>query len=168
MVRMTSNSSPIPYVASASSEDVGAQDYAYRAFDNDINFLWESSPSETSPPAWLALDFGAGRARILRRYSIRCAGFAFPKRFPNSWRMEASNDLTQPWKIVATVSGFSSWPSNFVLFNYDFNDLTKTTKYRYVRIFVTVNNGAGPDGDFHIVAITDFNPDAAGVASLVY
>lgn len=55
-VRMTSNTTPSPYVASASNE-VDADHAAWKAFSGDVNFEWMTADS-SGPPWWLQFDWG--------------------------------------------------------------------------------------------------------------
>lgn len=96
---MTSNTTPSPYVVSASSE-FNAGYKAWNAFDNTVNDStsdgWVSS---ASPNQWLKIDFN--KSTVINSYEITNRGYAGDVKIPKSWILQGSNDdLT--WKDLDT------------------------------------------------------------------
>ncbi len=150
MIRMTSNTTPPPYVASASSEI--ALDQAFRAFDGNNNFAWQGF----GPPAlWLQFDYGIPNAKSLGAYTINVSSFSpqfFPDRTPRDWTVEGSNDLIT-WDVLDTRSG-QEWgvtlhPTLPVERTYQCA-VALGVRYQYFRINITANNGSS------ITCITDW------------
>lgn len=151
MVTMTSNTTPAPYVASASNE-ADADHRAFRAFDNDANYAWMTG-SGSGPPWWLKFDWGPGSGRVLSRYTVACQDFYsvfFYQRCPANWEIQGSNDdLT--WDVLDTVVGQTGWPANQVrVFECD----VQLVAYRYFRMYITLNGGA-PWADIVVVSGLD-------------
>src|SRR6185369_6453559 len=111
-IRMTSNNTPVPFVASASSvTDSGHE--PFRAFDDDSNFAWMG----LAPPSWLQFDYGTPAAKHLFRYTIIAEDFfsnLFPGRVPRDWTIQASND-TLVWDVIDTRTNQTGWRSFFNL-----------------------------------------------------
>ena len=129
---MISDSSPSPYVASASTEYPGFG--AYRAFDGGAgeNQYWVA----TTNTGWLELDLGATSSQTLVSYGIQVDSIPEPNRAPMSWSMQGSND-NSTWVTLDTESGQTGWTSGQVR---TFN-VAGSGSYRYFRINVTANNG---------------------------
>lgn len=138
---MTSNTTPPPYVASASSEIVGQGD-AWRAFSNDPNFQWIA----TTPVAWVQLDLGAGALRQLVRYQVVLESFfcnLFPARDPFDWTMQGSLDGLI-WDIIDTRTGQTNWKSFVNLTGVSrrtYDCAVVGTPYRMFRMNITANHG---------------------------
>lgn len=128
IIIMTSNTTPSPYVASASNEFTTY--YAYLAFDNSSSTYWIS---ETTTSSWLSLDFGSGKT--IQAYSIQSRATA-TTRCPRTWTFESSNNSID-WTILDTQTGQTSWAASQVRF-FIFNN---TTPYRYYRLNISENDG---------------------------
>lgn len=121
--KMTSNSIPTPYIASASS--IYSDSYpAYLAFDDDKNNFWASDMGRTVPQ-WIMFDFGmkttVNGIRIFpRRNSL--------DQTPISGTIEASNDKSD-W---AQLSQFNIEP---VVSADPIDFMFSPVKYRYYRIY---------------------------------
>jgi len=83
-VNMTADNLPSPLVASASSTNASGSLGPYQAFDGDAGTYWIS---DSTPPAWIAIDFGAGR--LIRPTAIRITPRA--SRAPTAFQVLASN-----------------------------------------------------------------------------
>jgi hypothetical protein len=143
---MTSNTTPVPYVASASDESSGFE--AYRAFNRDSNYGWDGFGAT----GWLQLDFGIGSTKHLGRYTLvmeNFFAFLFPGRTPRNFTMSGSADLLT-WDILDTrtdqlIDGIPDhWTSFFVA-----GGVTRKTyvcnsptglAYRYYRLDIQANN----------------------------
>lgn len=163
---MTSNTTPPPFVVTASSEDAGGANFIYRAFDNDLTYSWQCLPGEF-PPAWIQVDWG-NRARVLKQYIVHWSFLFFLyKRAPRDWQVQGSHNGTD-WVDLDTRSGQTDWLSNpRRTFTYPDTPVNKVA-YRYTRLYITANNGAGPDGDAFITNVNQWHPDGIGQASRCY
>lgn len=128
---MTSNSTPSPLVASASSEYPGGYE-AYRAFDGvkSNDGWWTSSGSS----GWLKLDFGSGNTKTITKYAITGQGTTYLTSNPKNWTFEGSNDNSN-WTVLNTQSNISMW-TNFETKIFTF---TNTNAYRYYRLNISVS-----------------------------
>lgn len=134
---MTSNTTPAPYVASASSELVASStstDYAYRAFDKDLSTMprifWHSALGEEQ---WLQLDFGSNT--IISAFSITAheANMA-----PTTFSLSGSYD-NKNFETIYFAINYKNWEKGVTrVFN-----LTKDYDYRYYRIDTQKGNGYG-------------------------
>lgn len=122
---MTSNTSPEPYVASASSEH-GSANRAYKAFDGDENTRYECD--ETKTPQYLQFDFG--KRTVIAGISIK-AGNSSVGHVPKAFYLEGSLD-GENWKIIFQTDGseYPNAPSYSETRTYEF--LPKS--YRYYRM----------------------------------
>lgn len=132
---MTGNSTPSPYVASASTEYNG-QFLAFKAFDGLLSTLqyWLGSGAGND---WLQLDFGAGNAKMLQSYAIQVNTVPEPNRAPKNWTLQGSNNGST-WTVVDTVTNATAWGSGEKR-TYQCDVIT--TAYRYFRLVITANNG---------------------------
>lgn len=130
---MTSNNSPSPYVASASSEYYYGNLYeAYRAFDG-TNSVWGSNGTS----GWLKLDYGSENAPVLIGYSIRSYNDTkFQNVMPKNWTFKGSNNDTD-WTTLDTRTNITGWIAS------DWKEFwfSNSTGYRYYMIDITANNG---------------------------
>lgn len=99
---MTSNTSPAPFVASASST------YSYvfepfKAFNGNNSDGWASSYL-ASLPQWLKIDLG--QQKLIRKYAISVVDGN--NESPRSWRIEGSNDDLN-WNVIHTVINEPYW-----------------------------------------------------------
>lgn len=161
MVRMTSATTPKPYVVDQSTQLDTDNVAAWRAFDGDVNHGWISDPD--GPPQWIQLDWGPGGERVLRSYTMYCSPLNFfPERYPASWKIEGTNDLTH-FHLLDTRSGLTlaAWlaiPRRTYLYTLN------PGAFRYTRLTVLTNLG-DPDG---YVAISDWTVSALGNANRLY
>jgi len=132
---MTSNSSPSPYVASASTE-FSATFAAYKAFHRGVSTgdYWLGTNSGVD---FLKIDVGSGNSFVLNNYSIQVNTIPEPNRAPKNWTMEGSNDNSS-WTTLDTQTNQTSWSSGEVR-NYQTTGVV--TAYRYFRLNITANNG---------------------------
>jgi hypothetical protein len=145
---MTANNAPSPYVAAAST---GAS--PWNAFDRNYasssNF-WAS----TTTPAWLSMDFGA--SVIIDAYTI--FGSNNQTQNPRNWTLEGSANNTT-WTTLHTVT----LPSAIgVGSSYSSGSIGNTTSYRYYRINITLNGGAG---NILITELELYQPGTAALAA---
>jgi hypothetical protein len=133
---MTSNSTPSPYVASASSS-LNSNYQAYEAFNGLLqgNQFWIGTGGGTD---WLELDLGSGNAAILNTYSIQSPSIGGEDLHqPKNWTMQGSND-NSTWTTVDTRTNQTSWGASQTRV---YVCATQTTAYRYFRLNITANNG---------------------------
>ena len=130
---MTSNSSPSPYVASASSE-YGAGYEAYKAF-NRVNSVdadrWLTGGGTST--GWLKLDCGV--TTTCMGYGM--ASFSDATQMGKDWIFAGSPDSSS-WTTLDTQTNQTSW----VAAVYHYYPIA-SSKYRYYRLTVTANNGHG-------------------------
>jgi hypothetical protein len=128
VVVMTSDTTPSPYVTSASSV-FSASYQAWQAFDNSTSTDWATNGVTTN--FWVKIDFGsafyADRAEVKCRDSDEC---------PNDWRIEGSND-DAAWTVL--YSQASGMPQTTTTVNF-----TKTGTFRYYRMFAVTGGGTNP------------------------
>ena len=128
---MTSNSTPSPYVASASSI-FGVGYEAYRAFDNTPN-AWISINGTTT--GWLAIDLGS--ATTINKYQIQT--WTTPNGSPKTWTLEGS--ATGAWAgeqvVLDTQTNQIGWSVNEIRTF----ALSSSQSYRYYRLNISANNG---------------------------
>ncbi len=132
---MTGNSTPSPFVASASSIFSGTFD-AFRAFDGDAGTgrYWLGTGSGVDQ---LQIDTGSGNSHLLNNYSIQVNTIPEPTRAPKDWTVDGSTNGST-WITLDTRTNESSWGSGEIR-NYHCTGVT--TPYRYFRLSVTANNG---------------------------
>jgi len=123
-VVMTSNTTPVGYIAAASSATGGGE--AYRAFAKDANTsVWASTVNNA---AWISYQYPS--AIVINRYSI--LGAPSLARSPNTWTFEGSNDGVT-WTVLHTVTNSTiaavTWYNSPLLGN--------TTAYNRYRVNVT-------------------------------
>ncbi len=151
---MTTDSSPVPYVASASGE--AAPNLAYCAFSSScLNNVWQSNLNPTYP-TWLEMDLGSGNAVILKNYSLQTNSYG--AYMPYNFQMQGSND-NSTWTTVDTRSAITfsnNTTQNFVC-------ATQTTPYRYFRVLTSTS----PTPAYTIIAqvyLFASNPFTSGAA----
>jgi fibronectin type 3 domain-containing protein len=105
---------------------------AIKAFDSDPGSKWYGY---NSPANWLQYDFGAGNAQVVKRYTISVADVA--TRDPKDWTFLGSQDGST-WTTLDSQSN-QTFPNRLQ----NIYDLGNTTAYRYYRLDITANNGAG-------------------------
>lgn len=120
---MTSDTTPAPYIAVASST-LSASYKAWRAFDGlHEESVWASA--NVPLPAWLAV--GIGDAQVACRYALRCGS----ANYPTDWTFEGSNN-GMDWDILDTQE------DQILQFYYDwYKDIDNTTAYKYYQLTFT-------------------------------
>jgi hypothetical protein len=117
----------------ASFNQDSANEGADRAFDTDP---WNKWYGYNSPAGWIQYDFGAGNAQVIKRYSVSSADVA--TRDPKDWTFLGSQDGST-WTTLDTQNG-QLFANRMQMNTYN---LGNTTAYRYYRLDITANNGAG-------------------------
>ncbi|MEI7341194.1 discoidin domain-containing protein [Pectobacterium brasiliense] len=137
---MASNTSPVGYIASASSEWGGSNHAhrAYRAFDgrnNDANCWASQSAASAANPVWLRISLPTTQS--VDNYTIKNR-FTGVQGNPRSWRLEGSNDGVT-WEILHTVANDTN-NSAGASRNYQ---LPLAVNYSTYRLWITEQNGSG-------------------------
>jgi hypothetical protein len=128
---MTTDSAPSPYVASASTFQVGSN--AYLAF-NGAGAGWLGNNGGAD---WVQIDLGSGNVFLIEQYQIRDAGVA--ARAPKDWTLKGSNNGSD-WTTLDTRTNETGW-GTFDLRTYTVSGVS--VAYRYFRLDVSANNGDG-------------------------
>lgn len=131
---MTSDSTPSPYVAAASSI-AGAGFEAYRAFDRNYTAASNAWSTTTALPQWLSMDFGSGSSIVIDGYTVY--GRSAQNLNIREWTLEGSNNNTS-WVILHTVTSATAIPANGT---YSVSSIGNTTGYRYYRLNISANGG---------------------------
>lgn len=118
--------------ATASFNQDSVAEGAIKAFDSDGGSKWYGY---NSPSNWLQYDFGAGNAQVIKRYTISVADVA--TRDPKDWTFLGSQDGSI-WTTLDSQSN-QTFPNRLR----NIYNLGNTTDYRYYRLAITANNGAG-------------------------
>jgi hypothetical protein len=159
---LTSNTTPAPFVASASDEipstagDPLSGGLAWNAFSGNVNYIWHANGSA----AWIQIDFGPGAAFRVASYEISVENFSnqlFPDRDPVNWTVEGSNNLID-WDVLDTVSG-QTWGSFFnpgVPARRSYTCDVVGAGHRYLKLNISQNGGS----PFTIITAWDFGPAA--------
>jgi len=131
---MTSDSTPSPYVAAASST-AGAGFEPYRAFDRNYTAASNQWATTNALPQWLSIDFGSGSAIVIDGYTVY--GRSAQNLNIREWTFEGSNNNTS-WNILHTVTSATAIPANGT---YSVSSIGNTTGYRYYRLNISANGG---------------------------
>jgi hypothetical protein len=118
-------------VASASDEN-GPNETAAQAFDGNINTKWLMFENT----GWLEYDLGSSPAAVTQ-YNISSAS-DWPTRDPQSWQFQGSNNGSS-WTTLDTQTS-QSFSGALTTNDYP---ISNTTAYRYYRLNITANDGAG-------------------------
>jgi hypothetical protein len=119
--------------SSASFNSGSGAEGSDQAFNQEPGSKWYGW---NSPTGWLQYDFGAGNAQVVKRYTVSCADVA--TRDPKSWNFLGSQDGTN-W---TTLNSQSNQSFGYRMQQNPYN-IGNTTAYRYYRLDITANNGAG-------------------------
>lgn len=127
--KMTSNTTPTPYVASASSNYNGATpSQIFQAFDGSFDTFWGTISSTVT--GWIKLDFG----KSTKVDSFRIV--ANDNTAPKNLVLYGSNDDVN-YVSISSISNQTGWtldqPRTF--------NLENSVHYRYYRLNITSNNG---------------------------
>jgi hypothetical protein len=131
---MTNNSSPAPYVISASSNYTSLD--PFHAFDTGLGAgqYWLTNSTSNG---WLKIDMGSGNTYVVSQYEIQVNTVPENNRAPKDWTLKGSNNDAD-WDTLDTVTGETGWTSGEKReFICDVND----TAYRYFKLDITDNNG---------------------------
>lgn len=102
---MTSDATPTPLVASASSS-LGGGFEAYRACDSDVTTSrWHSNNSTSS---WWQIDLGAGN-EISPTGLVMACYLGGGNRYPSTIEVRGSNDAFTTSDVIATISSTGTW-----------------------------------------------------------
>lgn len=136
-IKMTSNTLPIPLVASASSF-YGAGADPYKAFNGTLanaSDCWVSGNGQ--PVSWLQLDFGVKTKVDSFKISARNHNAADPlKGHPKTFDFLGSDDGVN-FELILAVQNQTSWTYTDVR-QYP---IGRSVNYRYYRLSIKENNG---------------------------
>lgn len=137
---MTNNTTPSPWVASASSEWSGGGGgvQAWNAFNNSTANNWLSDGTSTG---WLKIDRGSGNAVTPQYYRLACnQNTGEGTRMPKDWTLQGSNDDAS-WDVLDTVTNETGWAKGEWRTFFCDSIGGSPSAYRYFKINVTANNG---------------------------
>jgi hypothetical protein len=152
---MTSNTTPSPFVASASSAYSGYD--AYRAFNrtNGNQNGWSSAVNDVTN-SWLQINIGT--PRIITKYSIQTVGGNWESPyyyfFPKTWQLLGSNDGTN-FDVLDNIDAKNLTLSNYTKYTYILN--TKPlTKYKIFRLKFNGTRNTSPDTTANVIEIGEW------------
>lgn len=129
---MTSNTTPSPYVVSATHN---VDHTAYQVFDeNESTYIRSSIFTYRDVPWFLNIDLGENNNQLVNAYQLEC--FIYNSWTMNTWTFEGSYD-NSTWTVLHSVTGMASWDSK-TTYSFQFRN---TVAYRYYRFKCTVTNG---------------------------
>jgi hypothetical protein len=146
--QMTANNAPSPYVAAASA----VSQQPFLAFDRTTSTRWLTPGG--SPTGWISMDFGS--AIVIDGYTI--AGGTTQTENPRNWTFEGSNN-NSTWTVLQTVTLPSAIGGSST---YSVASIGNTTSYRYYRVNISLNGGAGA---VNIAELELYQPGTAALAS---
>lgn len=132
--KMTSNTTPSPYVVSASSIWDATYD-AWKAFNGtntDATDCWATANNVRT--GWIMVDFNT--PKVISQYTITSRTGASVTETPKKWTFEGSNNNAD-WIILDTKTNEINWALNQKR-AYQFMNITP---YRYYRLNIAENNG---------------------------
>lgn len=133
---MTSNTSPSPNVASASSEYSSIY-AAWKAF-NHLSDVDTTRWLTTIKPAWLKFDFGVGNSEVVVRYTISAEDSSSRMdQYPKTWTLQGSNNDSD-WTVLDTQTNVTTWFAKEMRIYGFSNEIV----YRYYKLNITENNGS--------------------------
>ncbi|MFH0960323.1 MAG: discoidin domain-containing protein [Pseudomonadota bacterium] len=145
---MSSNSSPVPLIVSASSEHSSPDCPAWRVFDQnethstDPQECWiASSPASETNPQWLQIDFGVGTGVVINKYRLVSRNSSDPAYVsaPRDFELSGSNDSAN-WVGLDSRADLPELPSNTWS---DYLTFINGSGYRYYKLTITRSWGAG-------------------------
>lgn len=147
---MTSNATPSPYVASASSvwSTVFPAWKAFSTLVSDNTNGWASASGTTS--GWIQIDLGVGNEKRITKYDIQKRYDDNANSCPKSWTFLGSNNGST-WDTLDTRLNIMDWNSDATTPDIKEFYITNKNSYRYYRLNVTSTVGGG------IVVISKLN-----------
>lgn len=136
-IKMTSNTAPSPYVASASSVYNTSYYSAWKAFNgtNSANTdCWITANGVFK--GWIQLDFGK-KTPVTKVFITSRVGSGGEKVAPKDFNIEGSNDNVN-FDVIQSFKGVTDWERNITK---EFN--IRKREYRYYRLNILANNGDG-------------------------
>ncbi len=132
-ITMTSDTTPSPFVASASSFYSGRN--PFRAFNGTLNSTletgWQQNNAGDTDP-WIAIDLGS--PIIVNKYAMY-SNDSDASRTPISWELQGSNGNDE-WETLDIREVSEPWDTSSVKYFVFYNN----TAYRYLRLFHLVSN----------------------------
>lgn len=130
---MTSNTTPAPFIVSASDQQSGFE--AYKAFNtlSGSSDTWMTNSNIVN--GWIQLDLGSSMVFNCVRITSR-NGVGYDTHSPKDFEILASND-NDTFTKLGTFNSNTAW-KNYEQRLFTFNN---TTAYRYYRVNVLSNNG---------------------------
>jgi hypothetical protein len=119
-------------IATASFNNESETEGPAKSFDGNPGSKWFG---HKSPTGWLQYDLGAGKERVIRRYTV--TGTDVPERSPKNWAFQASIDGTS-WVTLDTQNN-QAFPYRMKMNTYD---IRNTASYRFYRLDIAATNGA--------------------------
>lgn len=153
--QMTSNNTPSPFVAAASTISTTTRN-AWIAFDRASAAFTGWQTANNTSTGWLSMDFGSGSSVIIDGYTI--VGSDAVSQNPRNWTFEGSNDNVN-WTVLHTVTQATAIPA---LGTYSIASIGNTTSYRYYRVNVTLNGGST---NLAIAELELYQPGTAALAA---
>ena len=147
-IAMTSNLSPAPLMATASSEHTAPDCYAWKAFDHDEAHSTDpqecwiaTSAANESIPQWLKIDMGPDASIVINKYGFLSRNSADPAYVasPRDFELAGSND-NSTWVSLDSRTDFDQLPSNTWS---EYLTFTNGAGYRYYRLSITRSWGDG-------------------------
>lgn len=134
---MTSNTTPSPYVASASSI-LNSNHQAYKAFNGtNINYMDCWVTGENSTTGWIQIDYGEKKRMTKLKLTSCLNALVYPiTTAPKTIKILGSNDNSD-FVEIKTISDLVDWSVNQTK---EFS-IENNTSYRYYRLQVIENNG---------------------------
>jgi hypothetical protein len=124
------------------SSDQGASYNAAKAIDGNTATWWNALGWA---PQWIKFDLGAGVTKIPTKYTIYAIASAGYN--PKSWTFDGSNDNSN-WTTMDTQTNISNWATS----SYRTFTFSNTTAYRYLRLYITLEQGANYVAIFEMTA----------------
>lgn len=134
-ITMFSNTLPSPYVIN-SSTTYSTTYPAWKAFDNTLATSWLSVGASKE---WISIDFGTKRNFdfiSIQGISSAITGAYVTSANPKNMRFQGSND-NNTWSDLHIATNLSWTAEEIKSFSFKNN-----VKYRYLRIYIDINNGA--------------------------
>lgn len=136
---MTSNTAPLPYVASASSE-YGADTRAYRAFNGNAWFSGRSNHLNS----WLKMDFGNENGQIIDLFQTSSMTDTDYACWSKEFKIEGSNDNTN-WEELGYYK-IDSWVKGE---EKTFKCNANRKCFRYYKFTVIQTNSSNTAGNYY-------------------